>query len=87
MFRERPLTTAGGTKNSGKIHPVNLVICPRQVNSTDLHDALNQSSKYIKKILNLEEYLFIKATTAGPRQFYLHCYVSLNKLKQVACSI
>ncbi len=23
----------------------------------------------------------------GPRQFYLHCYVSLNKLKQVACSI
>ncbi len=29
----------------------------------------------------------IKATTAGPQQVYVHCYVSLNKLKRVACSI
>ena len=28
-----------------------------------------------------------KATTAGPQQVYLYFYVSLNKLKQVACSI
>ena len=34
-------------------------------------------------------YSFVKATMAGPQKFYLHCYVSqsLNKLKQVACSI
>ena len=29
----------------------------------------------------------VKATTADPRQFYLHCYISLYKMKQVACSI
>ena len=31
--------------------------------------------------------IIIKATMAGPRQFYLHWYVSLNKLKQVAFGI
>ena len=32
-------------------------------------------------------HLRVKATTAGPQQVYQHCYVSLNKLKRVACSI
>ena len=36
----------------------------------------------------MTSYLFkLKATTAGPQQVFLHCYVSLNKLKWVACSI
>ncbi len=38
-------------------------------------------------VARVEKDAVFKATTVGPRQFYLHCYVSLNKLKQVACSI
>ena len=37
-------------------------------------------------VARVEKDAVLKATTTGPRQFYLHCYVSLHKLKQVACS-
>ncbi len=29
----------------------------------------------------------LKGTTSCPHQFYLHCWLSLNKSKRVACSI